>query len=92
MARLADDGDLQAAYADSDGLCVPHLLGAVDQEGDGPRARALVARTRGKWQSVSQDLASFVDKHDYRNRVPYTAAEIASYTRAFELLAGARGV
>lgn len=92
MVRFVDDGDLQAAYARSDGLCLPHLLEAVDGSGASPAARTLVERTRWHWARLGRDIASFVGKHDYRNREPYTEAEAASYARAFEVLAGARNV
>jgi hypothetical protein len=92
MVRFVDDGDLQAAYAGSDGVCLPHLVAAVEDNGASPEIRTLVERTRAKWTSVGKDIASFVSKHDYRNREPYTEAEAASYARAFEMLVGAKSV
>ncbi len=92
MVKLVDDGDLQAAYARSDGLCLPHLLAAVEGSGAGPEAGTLVERTRDKWRRLGRDIAAFVSKHDYRNREPYSEAEGASSRRAFEMLAGARSV
>lgn len=90
LVMFIDDGDLQAAYARSEGLCVPHLFAALDGHGERPTARLLVGRTREKWAKLGQELGSFIAKHDYRNREPYTEAEAASCTRAFEVLAGAR--
>jgi hypothetical protein len=90
MLTFADDGDLRAAYAFSDGLCVPHLVQAVERGGE--RADALVACTRQAWARIGRDLAAFVGKHDHRNREPYTEAEATACARAFEMLAGARGV
>jgi hypothetical protein len=92
LVRSLDDADLQLAYARSDGLCVPHLLAAVEGHGDRPPVRGLVERTRAKWARLDQELRSFIDKHDHRNRAPYSDAEAASYTRAFEALAGAKSV
>jgi hypothetical protein len=92
MVKLVDDGDLQAAYARSDGLCLPHLLAAAAVRGAGPETRTLVERTRDKWRRLREDLAAFVSKHDYQNREPYTDAERASCVRALETLAGARSV
>jgi uncharacterized protein DUF6062 len=92
LVRLFDDGDLQAAYARSDGLCVPHLFAAVEV-GDGrAEVATLVGRTREKWRTLGRTLGSFVAKHDYRNREPYTPAEAAASARAFDTLAGTRGV
>src|SRR5439155_6171312 len=92
LVRFVDDGDLQAAYARSDGLCLPHLFAALQENAERPEAQRLVERTREKWAKVGRDIGSFVSKHDYRNREPYTAAEVASYGRAFEMLVGARSV
>jgi hypothetical protein len=89
LVTFIDDGDLQAAYASSDGLCVPHLFAALECNGERPEAEMLVDRTREKWEKLSQQISSFVGKHDYRNREPYTEAETASYGRAFEMLVGA---
>jgi hypothetical protein len=85
-----DDEPLRAAYALSDGLCAPHLVQAVER-GDAA-ADSLVTRTRQAWARVGRDLSSFVDKHDHRNRQPFTEAEAAARARALEMLAGAAGV
>jgi hypothetical protein len=92
LVRFVDDGDLHAAYARSDGLCVPHLFAALEVGGDRPEVTTLVDRTREKWRTLGRALGSFVAKHDYRNREPYTHAEVAASTRAFDTLTGARSV
>jgi len=92
LVTFVDDGDLAAAYARSDGLCVPHLFGVLEHDGERCQARVLVDRTREKWARLGQDIGSFVSKHDYRNHDPYTQAEAASYARAFEMLVGAKSV
>ena len=92
LVRFVGDGDLCAAYTRSDGLCVPHLFAALEGNGQRPGAARLVAETCDKWRRLGRDLSSFVAKHDYRNREPYTGAEATSYSRAFATLAGARGV
>jgi hypothetical protein len=92
MVAFTDDGDLVAAYVRSDGLCLPHLMLAVERGGDPTRVDTLVERTRHAWARLGRDLAAFVRKHDYRNREPYTDAEATACARAFEMLAGARGV
>ncbi|HMH52853.1 MAG TPA: DUF6062 family protein [Candidatus Acidoferrum sp.] len=90
LLAFVDDEALRAAYALSDGLCVPHLVQAVEREH--ANVDALVTRTRQAWARLGRDLAAFVGKHDHRNRQPFTAAEAAACTRALEMLAGARGV
>jgi hypothetical protein len=92
LVKFIEDGDLQAAYNRSDALCLPHLVRAVEVTGGTRNVRRLVERTREKWRRVRKDLESFIEKHDYRNRQPYTDADAASYMRAFEIVAGAKGV
>lgn len=92
LVRFIDDASLRAAYAQSDGLCVPHVILAVEQGSEPAHVEMLVARTREAWVRIGRDLAAFIGKHDHRNREPYTEAEAASRARAFEMLAGARGV
>jgi hypothetical protein len=92
LVGFINDGDLRAAYARSDGLCVPHLFAAVEGHEERLEARVLVDETRAKWRKLGEELGSFIAKHDHRNREAYTGAEAASTTRAFELLAGAEGI
>jgi len=92
LVHFIDDAALRAAYAQSDGLCVPHVILVVEQGTETARVETLVARTREAWSRIGRDLAAFVGKHDHRNREPYTEAEATSRARAFEMLAGARGV
>jgi uncharacterized protein DUF6062 len=92
LVQFIDDEAMRAAYAQSDGLCVPHVILAVEQGSEPAHVEALVARTREAWVRIGRDLAAFIGKHDHRNREPYTEAEAISRARAFEMLAGARGV
>ncbi len=92
MLKFVDDPELQLAYARSEGLCLPHTLQAIELGGGTSELRALLDRTHQKWAKLREDLETFVRKHDYRNREPFTEAETASYMRAFEMLAGAKGL
>jgi hypothetical protein len=90
--RFIGDPELQLAYARSDGLCAPHMIRALEVATPGAEVRELLERTLAKWSKLREDIGSFVGKHDYRNRDPFTEAETASYMRAFEMLAGAKNV
>jgi hypothetical protein len=92
VVRFVDDEELRAAYESSDGVCLPHLMRAVDAATDARRVETLLDRTRVRWASLRRDLAGFVAKHDHRSRAPFTAAEAESCERAFAILAGGRGV
>jgi hypothetical protein len=92
LVTFIDDNTLRAAHAAADAVCLPHLMRAVELSRGSPGLGALIDRTREKWEKVRRDLQSFIEKHDYRNVQPYTDDDAASYMRAFEILAGARGL
>ena len=82
------DPQLAAAYEQSNGLCLPHLLRAIDGGAEREALGELCRQTLAKWETLRQDLEGFVAKYDYRNREAFTEAERTSYTRAFEAVAG----
>jgi len=90
--RFVDDPQFTEAYDASHGLCVPHVLAALDLAAGGAAGRRLLARTLPKWADLRRDLAGFVAKHDYRNRAPFTEAEAEAYVRAIEALHGRGGL
>jgi hypothetical protein len=92
MLQFIDDPELDRAYWQSHGLCVPHALRALELGAGSAEARRLVGRTLDKWSELRRDLQGFVGKHDHRNRQPFTEAEADAYLRAIETLAGAAGV
>ncbi len=87
-----DDPQFDRAYRRSQGLCVPHTLQAIQLGAGTTDAQPLVTRTLPKWAELRRDLQGFADKHDYRNRRPFTEAESTAYLRAIEVLTGARGL
>jgi hypothetical protein len=82
------DPQFSRAYQRSAGLCVPHLLQAVERGRMGAPVTELVDRTLTKLGVLRQDLDRFVGKHDHRNGEPFTREEASACTRAFELLVG----
>ena len=92
MIAFVDEPDFRAAYAGSDGLCVPHIVRALELAAGEARLDALVERTLSKWARLREDLGGFVRKQDYRNTEPYTEREALCYSRAFETISGARGL
>ena len=65
LASLTE-AELGAAYAASDGLCLPHLELALARAAAGPAATRLVALSQEKLRALADDLRRFVDKHDHR--------------------------
>lgn len=89
--RFAEDLQFDRAYARSEGLCVPHALGAL-QLGGGRGADPLIARTLPKWAALCKSLTGFIEKHNYRNTLPIDESEATATLRAFEALVGAVGL
>lgn len=90
--EFVDDAQFDEAYARSQGLCVPHVVRALEIGSGREQAATLIARTLPKWAELRRDLAGFIGKHEYRNTQRFTEAEGTAYLRAFEALVGAPGV
>src|SRR5580765_2131431 len=80
--RFVDDPQFEQAYEASHGLCVPHVLAALELSSGDPAGNRLVAKTLSKWGDLRRDLSAFVRKHDHRNREPFTEAEAGASVRA----------
>ena len=81
--------DFRRAYASSEGLCLPHLVLALERRGHGAGTAQLVDLTREKLRELAQDLRQFVDKHDHRVARPrFTDGEAGAWRRALALLSG----
>jgi hypothetical protein len=88
MALLDDVAtqDGQAIYTDSVGLCLPHLLAALQQGGAG---LALVLQHQAQaWQGLEAELNEFVRKSDYRFSDEASGSERDAWRRALLLLSG----
>jgi hypothetical protein len=82
------DAGLASAYAGSTGLCIPHVELALTLGAARPGAGRLAALTLERLQELADALRRFIDKHDHRERIPFTAREAEAWTRALELVAG----
>ena len=91
-AVASDDLELSGAYERSTGLCVPHLLLALERSENVDGVERILRSTLAKWDTLRGDLDRFVAKHEYRNVEPFSEAEASSYARAGEVLAGRRHV
>jgi hypothetical protein len=90
VAALLDDlaGDAgQAAYERSAGLCVPHLIAAVEHGGSG--LKPLKLHQERVWVQLESELNEFIRKSDYQySGEAMTDAERDAWRRALRLLAG----
>lgn len=95
MLAFVGDPEFDAAFAQADGLCRPHLA-RLPEHAERPAHAAALARlvelNRAKWRRLEGALQRFVDKHEPRKRAPLTEEEAGAWRLALELLAGAPGV
>lgn len=92
IVEYIDDPQFARAYARSPGLCVPHVVLAIERAAGAAGIASLMRQGLTKWETLRSELQRFTEKHEYRNRMPFTEAEASSVTRVFETLAGAPGV
>lgn len=79
-----DEG--RVAYTSSVGLCLPHLLLALQHGGAG--LATLLAHQARAWQELEAELNEFVRKNDYRYSGEISGSERDAWRRALLLLAG----
>jgi hypothetical protein len=84
--------EFDAAYAESGGLCLPHLDLALAASRHHPGCGRLVAATLAKVEGLTARLARFVDKHDHRADAAFAPEEAAAWTDVVEVVAGSPGL
>lgn len=87
-----DDAALREAYRHSTGLCLPHLLLALDTAGDAATFNWLRDHAVAAQEQLRQQLGEVIRKHDYRFRDEPTGAERGSLQRAVHHVAGEPGM
>lgn len=92
VVERADDAEFDRAYEGSTGLCLPHVIHAVERSAGAMGLSRILQRTLHKWEDIRRDLERFVAKNEYRNREPITGAEADARRQAFEVLAGRPGL
>lgn len=91
LKGLADQ-DFLAAYAASDGLCLPHLRPALLEASSEPVFAALQSRAIATREVMLAHLDESIRKHDYRYRHEPAGEEKGSPERAVDHVAGASGI
>ena len=87
-----DDPKLKPRFANSFGLCLPHLQMAIDQFPNHSNLPRLLEVECKKFAVLKQELIEFHRKRDYRFANEPPGPERNSWRRALELFAGKQGV
>lgn len=89
LLRRLDDPQVTERLSGDAGLCLPHLLRAVELSGDAETAMPLIRMCLISSRILVDRLDEFIRKHDYRFRSEgMTAEEADSWTRALEAMVG----
>ncbi|MBC7234387.1 MAG: hypothetical protein H5T69_00990 [Chloroflexi bacterium] len=83
-------GDLMQLYNKSSGLCVPHLLRALDSAPSAAQREALIRAQLPLTERLLHNLDALVRKSDYRFRDELSEAEAVSWLQAIAAIAGER--
>jgi hypothetical protein len=89
LTRLAhlDQPGLADAYAQAEGLCLPHLRALLIQA-DNAQARTILTWQVAVYRGLHEELSEFIRKHDHRFSQEPFGAEKDSWMRAVAALAG----
>ena len=79
---------LEGAYRQSDGLCLPHLKTILLQAPTNQNTHTLLAAQLHVWEKLDADLAEFIRKNDYRFRHEGFGPEKDAWMRGTEAVAG----
>ena len=74
------------------GICLPHIVRAVECHPLHPGLVALIEVQRGKYAHLIAELGEFCRKHDYRFSREARGVESDAWLRAIEVLVGKAGV
>ncbi|MAS37098.1 MAG: hypothetical protein CL610_24070 [Anaerolineaceae bacterium] len=86
------DGRFQAAFEQSDGLCLPHFRHVLRHMTDPSRIDLLVTVQTHIWRQLKAEVESFAAKQNYEHADEVTEAEGESWVRAIAGMGGERGV
>jgi hypothetical protein len=79
-------------FEGSSGLCLPHLVKAVEFHPSHPELSILIGMQRSKYAHLVAELEEFCRKHDYRFSHEAWGAEADAWLRALEMMSGKAAV
>ncbi|HHX44683.1 MAG TPA: hypothetical protein GX714_11970 [Chloroflexi bacterium] len=91
LAHITDD-TLYRAYAEGEGLCLPHLIGALERVSDAEAFRRLVEPQGVRYRAMLHDLDEFIRKHDHRFKGEKFGEEGDVWLRAMNAVLGGAGM
>ncbi|MEW5867147.1 MAG: DUF6062 family protein [Bacillota bacterium] len=90
LNEFGSDPEFEEEFASSSGLCLPHLVEALEMSRDDEASRRLLGASIAKLQELKADLAEVKRKHDYRFSKEPWGSEKDAWIRAVEIWSGLR--
>ncbi|MFH1084389.1 MAG: hypothetical protein V1772_01320, partial [Chloroflexota bacterium] len=87
-----DDERLASAYAQGEGLCLRHLLRALEAVEDEATFERLVRPQAQRYRRMVADLDEFIRKRDHRFRLEEHGEEGDVWLRAMNAMVGGAGM
>lgn len=92
LASHLQDDDLYAAYAQGEGLCLPHVLATLEQVADESSLERLIKPQVARYRLMLNDLDEFIRKRDHRFRDEKYGEEGDVWLRAMNAIVGGAGM
>jgi hypothetical protein len=87
-----DDEEFYEAYAEGEGLCLPHFLQALGRAEDDASVQRLVRPQVARYRDMLADLDEFIRKRDHRFRREKYGEEGDVWLRAMNAIVGGAGM
>jgi hypothetical protein len=92
LLNFFHDETFARRFEGSSGLCLPHLVGAVELHPSHPNLSRLIGMQRSKYTHLVAELEEFCRKHDYRFSHEAWGTEADAWLRALEMMSGRAAV
>ena len=92
LVAYIDEEQMRDAYADGEGLCLPHLIGALGRIEDDEAFERLVRPQVARYLTMLGDLDEFIRKRDHRFQDEVYGEEGDVWLRAMNAIVGGAGM
>lgn len=92
LIAYLEDEQLYNAYAQGEGLCLPHLIGAIARVKDEETLQRLIQPQAVRYRLMLRDLDEFIRKRDHRFRHEKYGDEGDVWLRAMNAIVGGAGM
>jgi hypothetical protein len=92
FGQYALDSRFQAAFSQSDGVCLPHLRQLLRVTQNPAAVETIISSHRTIWSQLKAEVESFALKQNYEHLDELTESEGSSWVRAITRMGGEKGL